>query len=129
MLRKIGEWRDEQENILSQIRNHQAANQNYLEEGVRLLELANKAYSLYQNQSAPEKARLLKVIQSNCIWDGVTPRPVYKKPFDALAKGLQSGDWLPGQDSNLRPIGYKCPRISSGLGLSLHPPSGFCPFY
>ena len=31
-------------------------------------------------------------------------------------------DWLPGQDSNLRPAGYKCPSLSTGLGLSLHPP-------
>ena len=30
--------------------------------------------------------------------------------------------WLPGQDSNLRPIGYECPNISIGLGLSHHPP-------
>ena len=30
-------------------------------------------------------------------------------------------DWLPGQDSNLRPAGYKCPSFSTGLGLSLHP--------
>ena len=33
-------------------------------------------------------------------------------------------DWLPGQDSNLRPAGYKCPDFSTGLGLSLHPPAG-----
>jgi hypothetical protein len=31
-------------------------------------------------------------------------------------------DWLPGQDSNLRPAGYKTPCLSTGLGLSLHPP-------
>ena len=31
-------------------------------------------------------------------------------------------DWLPGQDSNLRPAGYKNPNLSNGLGLSLHPP-------
>ncbi len=30
--------------------------------------------------------------------------------------------WLPGQDSNLRPIGYEFPDISTGLGLSHHPP-------
>ncbi len=30
--------------------------------------------------------------------------------------------WLPGQDSNLRPIGYERPDISIGLGLSHHPP-------
>jgi len=32
------------------------------------------------------------------------------------------GGWLPGEDSNLRPAGYKCPGISARLGLSLHPP-------
>ena len=35
-------------------------------------------------------------------------------------------DWLPGQDSNLRPAGYKCPSFSTGLGLSLHPPARTC---
>ncbi len=105
VLRKIGQSQEEQTGVLAQIRNHQSANQNYLEEGVGILELAKRAYSLYQNQPAHEKARLLKIVQSNCTWDGVTPRPIYKKPFDVLAKGLRSGDWLPGQESNLRPIG------------------------
>jgi len=30
-------------------------------------------------------------------------------------------DWLPGTDSNCRPSGYKCPDISTRLGLSHHP--------
>ena len=72
---------------------------------------------------AQGKARLLKIVQSNCVWNGLAARPEYKKPFDVLAKGLLSGDWLPGQDSNLRPAGYKCPSFSTGLGLSLHPPT------
>jgi len=121
VLRKIGEWREEQSEVLAQIRSHHGANRNYLEEGVKLLELANKAYSLYRSQPAHEKARLLRLVQSNCAWDGVTPRPEYRKPFDVLAKGLSSKNWLPGQDSNLRPIGYEGPSISAGLGLSLHP--------
>ena len=32
-------------------------------------------------------------------------------------------EWLPGQDSNLQPSGYKLPDISIGPGLSLHPAS------
>jgi site-specific DNA recombinase len=31
------------------------------------------------------------------------------------------GSWLPGTDSNCRPSGYKCPGISTRLGLSHHP--------
>ena len=105
VLRKIEESREEQTSILAQIRSHQEANQNYLQEGIELLELANKAHSLYQSQPAHEKARLLKIVQSNCTWNGISPHPTYKKPFDILAKGLRCKDWLPGQDSNLRPIG------------------------
>src|SRR5919197_698344 len=64
-----------------------------------------KAYSLYLRQPAHEKARLLKIVQSNCTWDGVSPRPEYRKPFDILAEGLSSANWLPGPDSNQRPSG------------------------
>jgi hypothetical protein len=93
-LRKMNEWREEQSKILSQIRAHQTANHNYLEEGIRILELANKAYSLYLRQPTHEKARLLKIVQSNCLWDGVSPCPEYRKPFDILAEGLSSANWL-----------------------------------
>jgi site-specific DNA recombinase len=94
-LRKMNEWREEQSKILSQIRGHQTANHNYLEEGIRLVELANKAYFLYVRQPAHEKARLLKIVQSNCTWDGVNPCPKYRKPFDILAEGLSPANWLP----------------------------------
>jgi hypothetical protein len=70
----MNEWREEQSKILSQIRAHQMANHDYLEEGIRVLELA-----------------------SNCRWDGVTPCPGYRKPFDILAEGLSSANWLPKQ--------------------------------
>ncbi len=99
------EWREEQMEVLAQIKNHQGANTTYFSEGINILELAKKAYSLYVRQSAHEKARLLKTVQSNCSWDGVTPMATYKKPFDALAKGLESRKWLPGQGSNLRQVG------------------------
>jgi hypothetical protein len=46
----------------------------------------------------------------------------YRKPFDIIAEGLSHPNWLPGRDSNPRPIGYKCPDISARLGLSHHPP-------
>ena len=104
-VRKMNEWREEQNKILSQTRAHQTANHNYLEEGIRLLELADKAYSLYLKQPAHEKARLLKIVQSNCLWDVVSACHKYRKPFDILAEGLSSASWLPGPDSNQRPSG------------------------
>ncbi len=104
-LRSMDRWRKEQDRILYQINRHKGANTHYIDEGVKILELANKAYFLYKKQDAYQKARLLKTVQSNCLWDGVSARPEYRKPFDILAKGLQTGNWLPGQDSNLQPDG------------------------
>jgi len=40
----------------------------------------------------------------------------------AFKKCGPSLTWLPGRDSNPRPIGYKCSDISVRLGLSHHPP-------
>jgi DNA polymerase II len=43
---------------------------------------------------------LLKIVQSNCTWNGVSPSPAYRKPFDILAKGLSTQEWLRAVDSN-----------------------------
>ena len=75
------------------MRAHQTASHKYLEEGIRILELANKTYFLYLRQ----QARLLKIVQSNSLCDGVNPCPEYRKPFDILAEGLSSTNWLPKQ--------------------------------
>ena len=36
--------------------------------GFKILELANKAYFLYLKQTPEEKAKLLKMVLSNCSW-------------------------------------------------------------
>ena len=67
-------------------------------EGTKILGLANKAYSLYKRQNAFEKAKLLKIVQSNSTWDGANICPTYGKPFDMLAKGLETANWGPSWD-------------------------------
>lgn len=37
--------------------------------GLQILELAQNAYSLYVAESAPEQARLVKMLLSNCAFD------------------------------------------------------------
>jgi len=95
-----------------------------------------KAPSLYEKQEMKEKRRILDFLFSNCLWKNGNLIPNYRKPFDILAltnagyqkrkatsrvKSGLSEIWLPGRDSNPRPIGYKCPDISARLGLSHHP--------
>jgi site-specific DNA recombinase len=116
--RKNSDWRAEQAEILRKIEKHQNANCSYLEEGVRLLELAQKATRLYEKQEMKEKRRVLDFIFSNCLWKDGSLIPSYRKPFDMLAltnaayqkrkatprvKSGLSEIWLPGRDSNPRP--------------------------
>ena len=116
--RKAAEWREEQRKCLELIREHQDANQTYLDEGIRLLELAQKAGRLFRKQSPAEKRRLLGFVLSNCTWKDGQLTAEYRQPFDLLAKNVialetkkpaeraQTGisdNWLPGTDSNRRP--------------------------
>ena len=97
-----------------------SANQTYLDEGVRLLELAQNVVSLYEKQNMREKRRLLDFVCSNSQWKDGRLIPNYRKPFDLLAvtntayqKTKAAFDvesdlcpiWLPGPDSNQRQIG------------------------
>ena len=118
--RKNSDWRTEQAEILRKIEKHQNANSSYLEEGVQLLELTQKAVNLYEKQEMKEKRRILDFVFSNCLWKDGALIPNYRKPFDVLAltnstyqkkkatsrmKSGLSEIWLPGRDSNPRPIG------------------------
>ncbi len=87
--RKSSEWNSELLDIQHQINSHQNANMKYYETGIRILELANRAYDLYLTDNRQKQRELLQSILSNCSYDNGTLYPTYKKPFDILAKGLQ----------------------------------------
>ena len=118
--RKASEWRVEQDRLLKSIKDHQGANQTYLQEGIQLLQLAQRAHTLFQKQEPGEKRRLLKFLVSNCSWKGGQLTAVYRQPFDMLVNAnfvhsqlrqsvpspnVDFENWLPGQDSNLQPFG------------------------
>lgn len=62
----------------------QAANPERVLDRVRILELANKAHSLYVTQTPAEKAKLLRMVLSNCAVDAVSVYPTYRKRFDMI---------------------------------------------
>ena len=113
-------FRKEQRDTLHKIEQHQSAHETYVEEGVRLLELAQRAVILYEKQDMQEKRRLLDFVCSNSTWKDGKLIPQYRKPFDLLAVTNQAYQqtkatspeesglcprWLPGPDSNQRPSG------------------------
>jgi hypothetical protein len=83
--RKAVEWRGEQDRLLRSIEEHQTANRTYIDEGVRLLELAARAYELFQKQEPHEKRRLLNFLLSNCTWKGGELQAAFRQPFDMIA--------------------------------------------
>ena len=124
--RKARAYRLEQTRMLGLIEEHQNANQSYMDEGVRLLELARGAADLFDRQTAEEKRRLLNYVLSNCSWKNGRLEASFKQPFDMLAVAAEATtkeeavaegptgrfeNWLPGMDSNhdsrlQRPLSY-----------------------
>jgi site-specific DNA recombinase len=70
----------------------------------RILELANRAYSLYISQNSTEQAKLLKTVLWNCDVDEVSLYPVYRKPFDLIFQRAKNEEWSGRADLNCRPL-------------------------
>lgn len=84
----------QQNNLLEAIELHKKANRNYFEGGNRLLELANKAYELYIQQTAEEKRELINYMVSNSTLSGQKLSVELKEPFSGFADCVKSGDYL-----------------------------------
>jgi site-specific DNA recombinase len=115
--RKSVVWKKEQDVIAHKIESHQSAGRSYLDEGVKLLELMQKAVILYEKQNTKEKRRILNFLCSNSTWKDGRLHPNYRQPFDMLVETNASHQkekavfneknglgtlWLPGTDSNRR---------------------------
>jgi site-specific DNA recombinase len=94
------EWNQEEQQILMALDGLERQSPERLLDGVRILELANKAYFLYLKQPPAEKAKLLRIVLSNCKIDAASVDPTYRKPFDLIFQRVKKEEWLPGLDSN-----------------------------
>ena len=116
--RKAGEYRTEQARVRAAIEQRATADQSYTEQGIRLLELAQKAWRLFEQQSGAEQRKLLGFVLSNCTLTKAGLVAQFKQPFDllresardALKKNAPQGDlegarsvWLRHLDSNQGP--------------------------
>jgi len=60
--RNVSHWREEQAQIRTRIERHEKADQNYIEQGIRLLELARNAQEFFRTRSQQGRAALLGFI-------------------------------------------------------------------
>jgi len=104
-LRKSAEWQAEESQIQGSIRALETAQPERFLNAARILELANKAHFLYVRQNHAERAKLLKMVLSNCGIDAVSLYPTYRKPFDLIFERVKTEEWCARGDSNSRPSG------------------------
>ena len=95
--RKSEEWQTEEQQIRSAIQALELDKPERMVNAVRILELANKAYFLYLKQSAAEKAKLIKMVLSNCSIDATNLYPTYRKPFDLIFARAKMRNGAPGE--------------------------------
>ena len=110
--RKAAEWLAEEQQVSLAIQGLANANPDRIIDAVRIFELANKAHYLYVSQPAPEKAKLLKMVLSNCSVDAVSVYPTYKKPFDLVFARAKNEEWRARRDSNPRPLAPEASALS-----------------
>jgi hypothetical protein len=70
---------------MREIETHQNANQSYVDERIKLLEPAQRAHQLFENQPPSEKRKLLDFVLSNCRWKDGPLEAEHREPFDMLA--------------------------------------------
>ena len=112
-LRKSVEWQAEESQIRASMQGLETARPERLLDAARILELANKAYFLYVKQNHAERAKLLKMVLSNCGIDAVSIYPTYRKPFDVIFQKAKTKEWRAQGDSNSRPLAPEASALSS----------------
>ncbi|MFC1706812.1 recombinase zinc beta ribbon domain-containing protein [Planctomycetota bacterium] len=118
--RKVAEFRSEQQKTAELIEEHRNANRSYLDDGVRLIDLAQRAGELFRKQTAAEKRRLLEFVCSNSSWKGGELTVTWRQPFDLLADAkdrVDENEPVGGGSSGLRdrlaPRPFRAARQSS----------------
>ncbi len=102
--RKAQEWQLQEQQILLALKALDEAKPDRILDGLRILEVANKAYFLYLKQDPTEKAKLLRMVLSNCLLDSASVYPTYRKPFDLILGAAKTREWYARGDSNTRPL-------------------------
>lgn len=92
--RKYEEYIRKQNRIDEKIMEHRNAKLNYLENGKRILELAQQAYSLYVKRDSFKKRKLLDTVLSNSVLKGGEVRSEFRKDFATIADGVEEEEKL-----------------------------------
>jgi hypothetical protein len=86
-------WRVEQEGIRIKLASLEKEDDAYIENGVMVIELLQRAESIFKNARPEIKRRLAEIVGSNYRLRDGTLEFDYRKPFDILAKTDENQLW------------------------------------
>jgi site-specific DNA recombinase len=87
--RNVSQWRADQNEVHDRIQHHQKADENYMEQGIRLLEIARDARQFYHSQGQAERAALLRFIMPGSALQNESVVPAFKPLFDIIHRMAQ----------------------------------------
>jgi len=88
-------WKTERDELRMKLQAHDCADMKYMQEGVRLLELASQAHSLFTNAMTPsERREIVSLVLSNPRIENGTIRYDYKMPFKMMVNSTEKENWL-----------------------------------
>ena len=84
--RCIKKWAEEQAQIRDKVERHEKANLNYIEQGIKLLELAENSADIYRTKGQEARAELIRFVMPDSLLARDIVRPVFKPPFDIIRR-------------------------------------------
>lgn len=80
------------------LKQHTEADEKFTITVNYLLNLASRAYELFESSKLEQKRQLINFLLSNLRLRGKTLLYDVNKPFDAILNANKCSDWLPGLD-------------------------------
>ncbi len=100
---KHDRWMSEKADIMDQIEEMTGEKDNYIQEGITLIELAQRTENIYKNASPEVKRKLVEIVSSNRVLKDGSIEFYYRKPFNWLSEIEGGGGWWRWSESNRRP--------------------------
>ena len=101
--RQNSKWILEQKQIESQLSALRSTNTAYIDQGVKLMELARQASTLFKDMTTEEKRELVNLVLSNPKITNGSIEYDFKKPFSMFVNVYDLENWRSERDSNPRP--------------------------
>ncbi len=81
-------FEQERAQLQTSVARYERASSSYVEEGIRVLELAHRAVELYERQDVLEQGKLTALVFSNSTWGGRRLHPQFRQPFGIIADAM-----------------------------------------